>query len=100
MNEADNVVLVRVIHRQAGVVIGHKKPVNFRIAAGNVTGDHIYPGGEDLFDPDIIKLNGGFDQVTFRRADGSFVFYFIHHDLQLCFCNGWLRRVFPCDGPA
>ena len=76
-------------------MIGREQAVNFRVAVGHAAGYHIDPGGKYFLDTDVVKLNGGLNQIAFILTDGPFIFHFVNHNFQFSFCNRRPGRLFP-----
>ena len=99
VDQADEVVLLQIVHGQAREGVGREEPVDFGVAVRNVAGDHVDAGREDFLDAHIVEFDGGLDQVPFVAVDGAARLDFVHHDLELRFRDA-LGRLLAGDAAA
>ena len=93
VDDAHHVVDALVVHRQAGVALGgeHRRHVG---QGGRILhGDHVHPGGEDIPRLQVVKADGGADELALLPVQAALVLGLLHHGDQLLVGDALVLRL-------
>ena len=92
MDDADDIVDVLVVHRQAGIPVLSEDLGDLLHGVGVLHRHDVHPGGEDLLHLQVVELDGRPDKAALMLVQAALALRLVHQSDQLLLGNAAVRR--------